>query len=241
MSAEETEQQAAQWLARVDRGLRDDEALRLDAWLEESTLNRVAWLRLKANWDRAERLAALKGLPQSSPRETAWSRPRMLLALAACLAVLAGGAAAVAGGRCPYLLDASFRYPPLLAVAAAPALMHPAAASAVFCAVDVGVARCAEGCARGVVGARGRGFAFHKKHDPAPRPPPLPPRPCLQSVPDSAGIPLPSLQIPPRPRLAPAGLPFEPCGRRCGRARLCRRSGCRPGGVELCRPGQRRD
>jgi len=101
MSAEETEQQAAQWLARVDPGLRDDEAARLDAWLEESTLNRVAWLRLKANWDRAERLAALKGLPQSNPRETAWSRPRMLLALAACLAVLAGGGALLAWHLAP--------------------------------------------------------------------------------------------------------------------------------------------
>jgi transmembrane sensor len=99
MSAEETEQQAAQWLARVDRGLRGDEAARLDAWLEESSLNRVAWLRLKAGWDRAERLAALKGLPQSAPRETAWSR--LLLALAACLTVLAGGGALLAWHLAP--------------------------------------------------------------------------------------------------------------------------------------------
>ena len=99
MSAEETEQQAAAWLARADRGLSDAESLALESWLRDSTLNRVAWLRLKANWDRVERLAALKGLPQRALRQKAWSRP--LPTLAACLTVLAGGGALLAWYHAP--------------------------------------------------------------------------------------------------------------------------------------------
>ncbi|MCU1386497.1 MAG: hypothetical protein JWL71_5194 [Acidobacteria bacterium] len=95
MSAEETEKLAAQWLAREDRGLTDVEAQVLEAWLDESILNRVAWLRLKASWTRAERLAALKGpAPVADVRES--RHPRMLLAIAACLALMVGGGALLA-------------------------------------------------------------------------------------------------------------------------------------------------
>jgi transmembrane sensor len=93
MSAEETERLAAQWLAREDRGLSVEDALMRDAWLAQSTLNRVAWLRLKAGWMRAERLAALRGL---APDMRKGSRPRLLLAIAACLALMVVGGALVA-------------------------------------------------------------------------------------------------------------------------------------------------
>ena len=55
------EEQAAHWIARED-GVQwnaADEAAR-DAWLHEAVLHRVAYLRLKAAWDRADRLAALR-------------------------------------------------------------------------------------------------------------------------------------------------------------------------------------
>jgi transmembrane sensor len=95
MSAEETEQLAAQWLAREDRGLTDVETMVLEEWLDESVLNRVAWLRLKASWTRAERLAALKGSARTTEKR-AIMRPRLLLAIAACLVLMVGGGALLA-------------------------------------------------------------------------------------------------------------------------------------------------
>lgn len=95
MSAEETEELAARWLAREDRGLTDAEKLALAAWLDESILNRVAWLRLKASWTRAERLAALKG-PAPTTDTRANLRTRLLLAIAAGLVLMVGGGALLA-------------------------------------------------------------------------------------------------------------------------------------------------
>ena len=62
MSAEEIEETAARWLAREDRGLTADERKALDAWLAGSTNRRVAYLRLKAVWSLADRLADLPNL-----------------------------------------------------------------------------------------------------------------------------------------------------------------------------------
>jgi transmembrane sensor len=91
MSADETEMLAAEWLAREDRGLTAEEADALDLWLNASSLNKVAYLRLNAGWRRADRLAALK-----SPSTTALQRRPMvvpaLLAAACVLILLAGGA-----------------------------------------------------------------------------------------------------------------------------------------------------
>jgi transmembrane sensor len=95
MSAEETEKLAAQWLAREDRGLTDVETMVLEEWLDESVLNRVAWLRLRASWTRAERLAALKGSARTTEKR-AFMRPRLLLAIAACLVLMVGGGALLA-------------------------------------------------------------------------------------------------------------------------------------------------
>jgi ferric-dicitrate binding protein FerR (iron transport regulator) len=59
VSAEENEKTAARWLAREDRGLTAEEQNGLDAWLAGATNRRVAYLRLKAVWSLADRLADL--------------------------------------------------------------------------------------------------------------------------------------------------------------------------------------
>jgi transmembrane sensor len=57
----EVEARAAQWLARRDRSDWTPACeVELDAWLSESTANRVAYLRLEAAWARADRLVALR-------------------------------------------------------------------------------------------------------------------------------------------------------------------------------------
>lgn len=101
MSADETEMMAAAWLAREDRDLTPAEAVALQQWLADSTLNRVAYLRLKASWQRADRLSALKN-PISSAAEPSdflagflaglLARPRLIAAIAASLLLLAAGA-----------------------------------------------------------------------------------------------------------------------------------------------------
>ncbi|MBA2590159.1 MAG: FecR domain-containing protein [Alphaproteobacteria bacterium] len=90
MSAEKTEETAAAWMAREDRGLTSEEQDALDLWLEQSSLNKVAYLRLKATWHRADRLAALKSMRPPPPERRVWL-PRMVFAVAASLLLIAGG------------------------------------------------------------------------------------------------------------------------------------------------------
>ena len=92
MSAEETEQTAAVWLAREDRGLDAPEAMTLEAWLAADTLNRVAYLRLKASWQRADRLAVLKTSSIAIMPAPLWRRPAVLSAMAATLLLAVGSA-----------------------------------------------------------------------------------------------------------------------------------------------------
>lgn len=47
------EQEAAEWLAREDRGLAPQEQAAFDQWLNQSTAHRVSYLRLKAAWTSA--------------------------------------------------------------------------------------------------------------------------------------------------------------------------------------------
>ena len=91
MSADQTETMAAQWLAREDRGLTAEEADALDLWLNGSSLNMVAYLRLKASWDRADRLAALKVPSATNSSRRFFIGPAALAA--ACLLVLVSGGA----------------------------------------------------------------------------------------------------------------------------------------------------
>lgn len=72
-----TEREAAAWLARRDAsGWTGRDQARLDAWLDESTAHRVAWVRLEAAWRESGRLKALgAGLPAGGmPRRGQWTR-----------------------------------------------------------------------------------------------------------------------------------------------------------------------
>jgi len=89
MSVEQDEATAAEWLAREDRGLTAEEQGARDAWLSQSSLNRVAYLRLKATWQRADRLAALKSPLPAQPPARIWRQPAAA-AIAAALVLLAG-------------------------------------------------------------------------------------------------------------------------------------------------------
>ena len=56
------EERAALWRARQEQpewSAADQAAL--DAWLEESTAHRVAWLRMEYGWRKVGRLSVLKG------------------------------------------------------------------------------------------------------------------------------------------------------------------------------------
>ncbi len=74
---ESIEAAAAAWLARQDsaRWTSEDE-LALQAWLAENTSHRVAWLRLRASWERADQLEALSGTLDKEPpitlRKSSW-------------------------------------------------------------------------------------------------------------------------------------------------------------------------
>ena len=87
MSADQIEQLASAWLAREDRRLSPEERSQLDAWLGESSLHQVSYLRLKVSWQRADRLAAL-GAGIARPSERRVSRSVKLAALAAVVAML---------------------------------------------------------------------------------------------------------------------------------------------------------
>jgi transmembrane sensor len=91
MSTDQQEAMAADWLSREDRGLSAEETVQLAHWLDETTLNRIAYLRLKAVWRRADRLSALKSPAAPQPVPTrGWMRPALYSALAACLMVAVG-------------------------------------------------------------------------------------------------------------------------------------------------------
>jgi transmembrane sensor len=77
-SSRQIEQVAAAWLARRDAGLwSDKDRIRLNAWLEESTAHRLAFLRLEAAWRQSDRLKALgAGIPAGVvPARGAWGMP----------------------------------------------------------------------------------------------------------------------------------------------------------------------
>ncbi|MFC4312535.1 FecR family protein [Steroidobacter flavus] len=60
MNSRTIEEQAAAWLVRRDgESWSDADAAQLATWLEESTANRVAFLRLEVGWEQSERLNAL--------------------------------------------------------------------------------------------------------------------------------------------------------------------------------------
>lgn len=59
-SLKSVDQVAGDWLAQRDAGQwTENDQARLDRWLDESPLNRVAYLRLEYVWERSQRLRAL--------------------------------------------------------------------------------------------------------------------------------------------------------------------------------------
>lgn len=80
-TAEAIEDVAATWFWRKDSGhWTDQDQAELDAWLNQSTAHRVAYLRLRAGWRGAERLKALgAGIPRGEvPPPGQWGHDRFL-------------------------------------------------------------------------------------------------------------------------------------------------------------------
>ena len=97
--AQDAEAAAADWLARRDaERWSEDDARALEAWLAADTHHRVAWLRLNAAWNRADRLRALHA-PRAERR--AWRvGPVTRGAIAASIvAVLVLGGVGLFGAR----------------------------------------------------------------------------------------------------------------------------------------------
>ncbi len=59
---EERLQEAADWVARFDRGLRDDEQRAMKKWLDQGAANRDAMLFMLDVWDKSDSLARLSEL-----------------------------------------------------------------------------------------------------------------------------------------------------------------------------------
>ena len=85
----EIEQVAAQWINRAESAdWRPQDQAQLDAWLEQDTAHRVAWLRLKSIWQRADRLAAVRGTQPPRLRRRVISTRWAVAATVALVAVL---------------------------------------------------------------------------------------------------------------------------------------------------------
>ena len=101
MNDTEQDRAAAEWLARRDGGdWTDEQNALLTAWLNQSTANRVAFLRLEQVWARADRMAAIGRVPparrsERSGRQWSSSRAAVRRTVAGGIAALAAGAAAI--------------------------------------------------------------------------------------------------------------------------------------------------
>lgn len=94
--AAEIEARASEWLERKSSGLwsREDHAA-LDAWLAQSPMHEVAFLRLNSAWEYADRLAAL---PQLAAAESASSARTAILPVFLRIAAIAGVVALLGAG-----------------------------------------------------------------------------------------------------------------------------------------------
>lgn len=92
MRAEETEELASMWLAREQGGLTPEEQKALEDWLAGSSRNMVAYLRLRAAWERAGRLAVLKApMRPVPPQRSPWAKLRIPAFAAIVLGLIYGG------------------------------------------------------------------------------------------------------------------------------------------------------
>ena len=90
-TARDVRVRAAEWLERsVAEDWSEADQRALDAWLAQSPTHRVAYMRVSAAWNKADRLAALN---VSIPRKIARAMPKRILplsfAIAASVAVIA--------------------------------------------------------------------------------------------------------------------------------------------------------
>lgn len=100
-AAARIEERAAHWLVkRETEGWSVEDAAALEAWLEEATAHRVAYLRLEQGWRKVRRLAALKA-PTPPRRRTPplLSLWRPATAAAGIAAVLITGSLMLQGGH----------------------------------------------------------------------------------------------------------------------------------------------
>lgn len=96
LSFQQTKDRAAEWLWRQQSAdWSDADQAELDGWLAQSRYHLVAYWRLKAAWERTERLAALKPGRVQRPNSAPPSRPWRAFRLAAVACAIA--AVAVAG------------------------------------------------------------------------------------------------------------------------------------------------
>ena len=88
-------------IARLhDSDWTDEKQVELDAWLAESVAHEVAYLRLEAGWDGADRLSVLRLSPQAPLRPKPRIESSRKVHIAAALLVCAGiGAAFYATGN----------------------------------------------------------------------------------------------------------------------------------------------
>lgn len=103
-TARDIEAEAADWLARTDRGLSVAEEGAFQEWIETDLRRRTEWLRLSSVWSRADRLGALRAAAQPRAvrrrgkvepplrRRRFWQAAGAAAALAGVM-VLAGGTA----------------------------------------------------------------------------------------------------------------------------------------------------
>ena len=90
--AGEIEARASHWLERRDRdGWSGEDQAALDAWLEESSANEIAYWRLDAAWERTDRLAALRNpKPDAAPARAGLPLIAKIAAAFVILAALGG-------------------------------------------------------------------------------------------------------------------------------------------------------
>ena len=87
------EESAALWRSRREQpGWSEADQAQLDAWLDEATAHRVAWLRMSYGWEKAGRLGALKSpnaraTPVRMPPLRRWRPAAMAAGLAVAVAL----------------------------------------------------------------------------------------------------------------------------------------------------------
>ena len=87
-NAREVDARAAEWIERRNFGeWNEADQAALDAWIEESVVHRVAFVRLDTGWQQTERLVALRPFKANEPEPR--GRKGIFIGVAAALAIAA--------------------------------------------------------------------------------------------------------------------------------------------------------